>query len=88
MYQARRRSNLRQKALSAHRPRQVGMQNFDGDGSVVPEVPREVDGRHPADADLTVDVISAGESGVELLDRAHARNLPPPYGNRTRTVVP
>jgi hypothetical protein len=33
-------------------------------------------------------VVSAGKSGVELLDRAHARNLHFRYQNRTRRVMP
>ena len=75
VHQPRSRSNLGQKALGAHRPRQVGVQNLDGDGAVVPQILSEIDGRHPADADLAVDVISAGQGGVEILDRAHPLEL-------------
>lgn len=51
------------------------MQHLDGDGAIVSQVLGEIDGRHPADADLAVDVLSASESRVELLGRAHPPNL-------------
>jgi len=39
--------------------------------TIVPEVPREVDGRHSAGAERPLDAVSALEGGVEALGQVH-----------------
>ena len=50
MLQLRRRLDLGEKALGAERRGEVGVQHLDRDVAVVPEVVREIDGRHAAGA--------------------------------------
>ena len=50
-----------QEPLAAERGAEVGVQHLDGDVAVVPEVVREIHGRHAARAELALDAIAVGE---------------------------
>jgi hypothetical protein len=66
-------ANLAQESLWADRMSQLRMQHLDRDGTVVPQVAREVDRRHTA----------AGRSPQVILARHAADPVPP-----VRTVCP
>ena len=61
MIQARGQLNLSKKALAAERFGEIGMQHFDRDFPIVLEVVGQVDGGHPARAELAVEAIAIGE---------------------------
>jgi hypothetical protein len=44
------------------------VQNLDRDFALMLEVVREIDGGHPAGADLALDTVAVGERGPELLN--------------------
>ncbi|MFV2074208.1 MAG: hypothetical protein ACC742_16395 [Thermoanaerobaculales bacterium] len=60
--QVGRRLDLGQEALGTDHPRQLGLEDLDGDLAVVLQVFREVDGGHAARTDLLVDGIAILES--------------------------
>jgi hypothetical protein len=66
--QIRRDANLAEKALNAEHGAEVRIQNLERDAAIVPEVAREIDGRHAAGADLALDGIASAERGIELVD--------------------
>ena len=49
------------KPLGAERRGELRVQHLDRDVAVVPDVAREVDGRHAAAADLALDAIAIGD---------------------------
>src|SRR5437763_324119 len=57
--------DLTQEALGTEHRRQLGAQHFDGDGAVVLDVVREVDGRHSAAAQLAPDSVATRERRLE-----------------------
>src|SRR6185503_10154844 len=59
--------------------RELGPQHLDRDGTVVAEVAREVDARHPSGAQLPLDVVAVGERRGDRPCRVvHARNSSAP----------
>ena len=61
MLQPRRRTDLGQEPLAPERRAEVRVEDLDGDVAIVLEVVREIHGRHPARAELSLDPISGGE---------------------------
>ena len=89
MLQLRRRLDLGQESLGADGHRELRPQHLDGDGTVVPDVARQIDRRHAAGPDLPLDVIAIGERPVQprnrvrgLTDVCHARCLHERRGER------
>ena len=79
----------RQEPLGAEDRGQLGLQHLDGDLAVVLAVVGEVDGRHAALAELTLDLVFVGQGGVQsfeefghsaggLQTRSQYRSLPAP----------
>ena len=62
-------ANLSLEPVGAERGDEIRTQDLDGDLSPVLPIIGEVDGRHPSDADLTLDSVAAAESGGESLER-------------------
>ena len=76
MLQARRQLDLGQKPIGAERLGDSGADDLDGDLPRVPNVVREVDGRHPAFAELALDVVAARETAPEhVVGLGHALRL-------------
>ena len=65
MLKPRRRADLAQEALGAEGGAEVGVEDLDGDGAVVPEVVRQVHPGHAASSQLSVEAVAAGEAGLE-----------------------
>ena len=61
MLQVRGDADLAQKPLDAEHRAELGVEHLERDVALVPEVAREVDGRHAAGADLALDGVAAGE---------------------------
>ena len=72
MIQARGQLNLSKKALAAERFSEIGMQHFDRDFPIVLEVVGQVDGGHPARAELAVEAIAIGERFDQCNGGVHA----------------
>ena len=53
--------DLAQEALGSYRGRKLGSEHLDRDGTVVLQIAREIDDRHPATAQLAHDEIASGE---------------------------
>ena len=53
--------DLAQEALGAERVCEFRVEDLDGDGAVVPEVLREVDGGHAAVPKLPLDAVAVAE---------------------------
>ena len=70
MLQARGGADLSEKAFAAEDRAEVWVEHLHGDATVVLDVVRQIDGRHPAAADLAVDAIAVGESGGKTIDHA------------------
>ena len=64
MLQPRRELDLAQEPLGAQAVGQLGAQHLERDRPVVPEVPGEVDRRHPAAAELALERVAAGQCGL------------------------
>ena len=62
MLEVRRYAYLAEKTLNAQYRAKFGVEDFEGDQAFVPDVPSEIDRRHAAAADLTVDGVARGES--------------------------
>jgi len=74
--QARRQRDLGQKPIGAERLGDFGANGLDGDLPRVPNVVREVNGRHPAFAELALDVVAAREAAPEhVMGLGHALRL-------------
>ena len=57
--------DLPDEPLGAQRVRQLGMENLQGDGAVVPEIAGQVDGGHAAAAELALEHVAVGQGGLE-----------------------
>ena len=68
MLQLRRRLDLAQEPITAERRRELRVEHFDRDVSIVLEVVREIHGGHAAGAELARDAVAIRESEAELLD--------------------
>ena len=62
MLQRRDRLDLAQEPRGADDRGELGLQDLDGDLAVVLQVLREIDGGHPARAELALDAITVGQS--------------------------
>jgi hypothetical protein len=51
--------------LGAERRTQLGAEHLEGDRAVVPEVVGQIDRRHSASADLTLEAVLVGQGGGE-----------------------
>ena len=60
-------ADLGEESLGAQRFREIILQHFHGDLSLVFDVVREEDGGHAADAEFALDEEAAGEGGVEAV---------------------
>jgi hypothetical protein len=65
MLQPRRQLDLAEEPLGAEHCRQLGVEDFQRDGAVVPQVLREIDDGHATAAQLTLDLIAAGQGGSQ-----------------------
>ena len=52
------------------------MKDLEGDGSIVPEVLRQEDGRHPPAAELALDRVAIRQSGRELASEVGHQVVP------------
>jgi len=59
--QPRRDTDLAEKALAAQRGRELGPDDFHGDGSVVLEILRQIDTSHAAAPEFALDPIAPAE---------------------------
>jgi hypothetical protein len=55
------------EALRAEDLAQLRMKDLEGDGAIVPHIPGEIDRGHAPAPELTLEHVSAGEAGFELL---------------------
>ena len=60
--------DLGEESLAAEHGAELRLEHFDGDVAVVLHVVREVDGRHAAGAELSLDAIAVGERDREVSD--------------------
>ncbi len=74
MLQPRRELDLALESLGAEAVGQLRAQHLERHRPVVPEVPGEVDRRHPAAAELALEGVAAGQGGLER--RAGGRGHP------------
>ena len=59
---------ISRRKRSGPRPaRELGVEDLEGDGAVVPEVAGEVDRGHAAAAELALEGVAAGERGAQGL---------------------
>jgi len=71
--------DLHQEPVGADDDGELGAEHSERDLAVVPQVMREVDGGHPARAELALDAIAVGEAGGESIRGVrwrHAGTLP------------
>ncbi len=57
-----------QEALRAERFREFWFEHFEGNIPVVPQILRDVDRGHPTFAERPLDVVAAGERGIQVID--------------------
>ena len=67
--------DLGEKAIGAEDGAELRAQNLDRDFTVVAEVARQIDHRHAALADATLDLVASGEGGVELIGGVHSESM-------------
>ena len=72
MLEIRRDLDLGEKPLDAEHRAEVRLEDLERDVAVVAQIAREVDGRHAARADLTLDLVMRGERRAKLDERVHA----------------
>jgi hypothetical protein len=65
----RRDLDLREESLGAEHGAEVGSQDLERDAPVVPQIAREIHGRHTARADLTLYLVVIGQRRAELIER-------------------
>ena len=66
-----RRLDLGEKAIGAECRGELRIEDLERHVAIVPRIARQVDRRHAAVADLSFDLVPAGEGGRELLDAVH-----------------
>ena len=67
--------DLAQEPIDAEHGAELRLEHLEGDTTLVPEVARDVDGRHAARADLPLDEVATGQRAGELGGRVHDANL-------------
>src|SRR5437763_10404908 len=76
MGESRRDADLAKESLRAERCRELGAQHFDRDLAAVLRLLGEVDRRHAAGAELSLDGVTGGERAAwRYHARGHARNM-------------
>ena len=65
MLQAGGDPDLLEKSLRSERGRELGAQDLEGDGAIMPKVVREVDHGHATASELALDAIPIGQGGRE-----------------------
>src|SRR5213079_2920177 len=70
--EARRDFDLAEEPLRTERGSELGLQHLDGDLAMVLQVLGEIDRRHPAAAQLSLDQVTVGECRLER--REHVRH--------------
>jgi hypothetical protein len=76
-------ADLAREALRAQQRGEIGTQHLDGDLGILPQVARQVHGRHAAASDFAHDGISSGEQAGLFLLRVDQRKAP----NQKRSPV-
>src|SRR5688500_18001136 len=71
MLEVGRDAHLAQKPVDAEHGTELGIENLDRDLPAVLDVPREIDRRHAAAADLPLDGVAVGQGGVKLGENVH-----------------
>lgn len=66
---------LLEKALGAEYRRELGVQNLYGNLTMMPEIFREVHGRHPARAELAIDAVASIERRLESRSQGIGRRV-------------
>ena len=61
--------DLPEEAVGAEGVGQLGVEHLEGDGPAVAEVAGEVDRGHAAPAELALEAIAIGESGLEVREK-------------------
>ena len=80
MLQASGDPDLPEESLRAERGGELGAQDLEGDGPIVPEIVSEIDGGHAAASELALDAIAIGQGGREEVGRLGQRgNRRMPY---------
>ncbi len=65
------RANLAQETIGAQCGTEIRMKHLDRDIAIVPQIMREIDGSHPASAELALDAVAVGERRCESLNDGH-----------------
>ena len=81
MLQAGGDPDLLEESLRSERGGELGAQDLERDGPIVPEVAGEIDGGHAAASELALDAIAIGQGGREEVGRLGQRG-----DRRIRTV--
>ena len=71
MLQRRSGLNLHHEPLCTQHGGELGLQHLERDVAIMLEIVREIYRRHAAGAELALDLVAAGEGGVEAVDGAH-----------------
>ncbi len=58
-------ADLPLEPLGPHGGGELGVEDLEGDGPVVAEIPREIHGGHAAPPELALDGVAVGERGLE-----------------------
>jgi hypothetical protein len=67
--EARGELDLSKKPIGAQRCCEIGVKNFQRDKAFVLSVLRQIDGRHPTTAQLSIDRVRVRERIAQLVDR-------------------
>ena len=73
MLQASGDPDFLEESLRAERGRELGAQDLERDGPIVPEVAGEIDGGHAAASELALDAVAIGQGGREEVGRLGQR---------------
>ena len=87
MREVRGDGDLSQKARGAERADEIRAKDLERDEPVVLAVARQIDGRHSAMAELSLDVIAVGERGTESLGDVARHDQRPEGGRRSYVHV-
>jgi hypothetical protein len=71
MLQVRGDPDLREKTLDSENRAELRIQHFDCDRAIVAQIARQIDGGHPAGADLAIDRVATLQGRAELGQQGH-----------------
>ena len=77
MVEPRGRADLAQEAIGTQRMRQLGAEHLERHFAIVLQVAGEIDGGHPADAELALDRVAARQSRRETGGVGHRCEVRP-----------